>query len=168
MIRQAWCHLLQEEQGARSEQLGAGLWNGDVWGMPGGGTAAQVSCPSAVFNVEPCLLSDKPLQLCYCRLQTLQPQGFQLLCSGHSWKKSCSSCARLTMKLLHVLLNVHRKRCELKGLGMREQMEQQLQQWFLECWLVAEWESSLAGILLPHSSPAAVWAPSTVLPICAK
>lgn len=72
------------------------------------------------------------------------------------------------MKLLHVLLNVHRKRCELKGLGMREQMEQQLQQWFLECWLVAEWESSLAGILLPHSSPAAVWAPSTVLPICAK
>lgn len=34
----------------------------------------------------------------------------------------------------HVLWNVHGKLHELDTVGMREQMEQQLQQWFPECW----------------------------------
>lgn len=34
----------------------------------------------------------------------------------------------------HMLLYVHGKLHELDTAGMREQMEQQLQQWFPECW----------------------------------
>lgn len=44
------------------------------------------------------LLSDQPLDLCHCRLLTLKPQGFQLLCSGHCWR-SYVSYPRLALKL---------------------------------------------------------------------
>ena len=89
----------------------------------------SLRCPvlhlCSMLDAELWLLSDKPLYLCYCRLQTLQPQGFQLLCSGHSWEN-------YEAEYQHVLLNVHRELRELEGLGMREQVEQQLQQRFLE------------------------------------
>ncbi|XP_050746920.1 uncharacterized protein LOC127012730 [Gymnogyps californianus] len=108
--------------------------------------------PDRTCGSVPCLchdaLVDQPCVTC-CQtqgeterpavwLQTLQPQGFQLLCSGHSWEN-------YEAEYQHVLLHVHRELRELEGLGMREQVEQQLQQRFLERWLVAEWEGGLAA-----------------------
>ena len=49
----------------------------------------------------------------------------------------------------HMLLNVHRKLCELEALGIREKIQQQLQQWFTECWLV----SARVALLLSFSMP---------------
>lgn len=64
--------------------------------MLGDGTVLSLC---SMLSAELCLLSDKCLNLCYCRLQTLQPLCFQLLCSGCSWEKSYSTGVRLTMKL---------------------------------------------------------------------
>lgn len=69
----------------------------------------------------------------------------------------------------HVLLSVHGKLRELEGPGRREQMEQHLEQQFLEFWLVAEWKGGLAVCpSIPGSSLTAAWASSSVLPTCAK
>lgn len=140
--------------------------------MPGDGTVSQVSCPSPVLHTQYRTVLTFQQALALVLLQASDLTAPRLSAAvlwaqlGEVLQHLCQAACEAEYQ--HVFLNVHRKLHELDELSMREQMEQQLQPWFPECWLVAEWEGGFAAIPYPHSSPTAVWAPSTILPTCAK
>lgn len=88
-----------------------------------------------MVNTELCLLSSKLLHLCFCRTNPANPRiSAALLWVQLGKELQHPHWADYEAEYQHMLLYVYGKLHELDTVGMREQMEQQLQQWFPECW----------------------------------